>query len=232
MSLPKIAIIAAGLSLGMIGVARADEPPPASAPEPATPAAVPAAPALAREPSVPDVTDAMTHYFRGEKHQGYGWGITGAAALTLGAGLYVTDKPFERAASYPIMIVGVVQSFVAVLSLVRPDGRIAANKERINANPSLFLQEERERVRTVNRFFVGVELFEVAVTVTGIGLVGAGLHDHDKTLSGVGTGLVVQGAAMFILDSVAHARAERYEHLLLGGTATKDGATLTTGSRF
>lgn len=174
----------------------------------------------------------MTTYFQGEKNQGYGWGAAGAVGLTVGAGLFVLDKPFERAASYPIFIVGAIQSIVAVLSFVRPDGRIKANEDRIAQNPSLFLSEERERVRTVNRFFVGIELFETAVAVTGIGLVGAGLHDHDKTLQGVGTGLVAQGAAMFVLDSIAHERAERYENLLLGGAATKEGATFTLGSRF
>jgi len=174
----------------------------------------------------------MTKYFLGEKNQGYGWGLAGGAALTLGAGLWTVDKPFERAMSYPILAVGLVESVVAVLSLVRPDGRIKANEERIAQNPGLFLNEERARIRTVNRFFVGIEIFETAVAITGIGLVGAGLHDHDKTLEGVGTGLVVQGAAMFLLDSIAHERAVRYENLLLGGNATKDGAGLSLGSRF
>ena len=226
MRLTKIAAIASGLVLGSIGVAHAEEPSP---PPHEPPAHAPSAP---RDPTVPELTDAMTTYFKGEKNQGYGWGMAGLAGLTLGTGLYALDKPFERAASYPIFIVGVVESVVAVLSFARPDGRIAANKELISQDPSLFLQDERARVRTVNRFFVGIELFETAVAITGIGLVGAGLHDHDKTLEGVGTGLVVQGAAMFLLDSIAHERAERYEHLLLGGAATKDGATLTLGSSF
>ncbi len=231
MRLTKIAGIASGLLLGTIGVAHAEE---ASPQPPQPPQSPPTAqgPAAPREPTVPELTDAMSTYFKGEKNQGYGWGMAGLAGLTMGAGLYALDKPFERAASYPIFIVGVIESVVAVLSFARPDGRIAANKELIAQNPSLFLQEERARVRTVNRFFVGIELFETAVAITGIGLVGAGLHDHDKTLQGVGTGLVVQGAAMFLLDSIAHERAERYEHLLLGGTATKDGATLTMGARF
>jgi hypothetical protein len=174
----------------------------------------------------------MTTYFKGEKNQGYLWGMAGAAGLTVGGGLYALDRPFERAASYPIFIVGAVQAAVAVLSFARPDGRIAANDERIKANPSLFLSEERARVRTVNRFFVGIEVFETAVAITGLSLLGAGLHDHDKTLQGVGVGLVAQGAAMFFLDAVAHERAERYENLLLGGTATKDGAALSMGARF
>jgi hypothetical protein len=222
MRLAQTAVVSALGLLGMGAVAHAEE-----SQAPAAPLREPV-----REPSPPEVTAAMTNYFHGEKNQGYLWGMAGASGLTMGAGLYVLDKPFERAASYPIFIVGVIQSVVAVLSFVRPDGRIKANEERIGQNPSLFLSEERERVRTVNRFFVGIELFETAVAVTGIGLVGAGLHDHDRTLQGVGTGLVVQGAAMFLLDSIAHERAERYENLLLGGAASKEGATFSMGGRF
>ncbi len=227
MRLTKTAAIASGLLLGTIGVAHAEETLPAPQPSPTVQASD-----AAHEPTVPELTDAMSTYFMGERNQGYGWGMAGLAGLTMGTGLYALDKPFERAASYPIFIVGVIESVVAVLSFARPLGRIAANKELIAQNPSIFLQQERARVRTVNRFFVGIELFETAVAITGIGLVGAGLHDHDKTLQGVGTGLVVQGAAMFLLDSIAHERAERYEHLLLGGSATKDGATLTMGASF
>ena len=219
-----LATLAATAVLGLARSARAEEAPPREAPAPPATAA--------RDPSPREVTDAMTTYFHGEKNQGYGWAMAGISGVTLGAGLYALDRPFERAASYPLFIVGVIESVVAVLSFARPDGRIKANEERINANPSLFLAEERDRVRTVNRFFVGIELFETAVVVTGIGLVGGGLHEHDKTLQGVGTGLVMQGAAMFLLDSIAHERAERYQNLLLGGAAQKDGATLSMGARF
>lgn len=152
----------------------------------------------------------MHTYFDGEKREAWGFGGAGIVALGGGAAMFAASDGFYRGAAYPIAAVGVVQLVVGVVLLVRTDGQVAELDARLDRGKRVFLELEEPRMERVRSEFVWLAATELALLAGGLGLATFGGFRGDHTLSGIGTGIAVQSAAMLTFDVHAAARADAY----------------------
>lgn len=173
-------------------------------------AALVPAPASAQSIDGTEMTARMERYFGGEKEEGWVFGGIGLAALGTGAFLLTRDDHAATGASIPILAVGVIETLVGAVLLVRTDGQIAERRGRIATEAAAFRPEELHRIHGVNTSFRVLFWSELALTLGGAATAAiAGLED-ETTWMGVGIGVAAQAAIVLVLDLFAAARARRY----------------------
>jgi len=171
----------------------------------------------------------MHDYFAAEESSGYLWGGVGLAALGGGAVLLTRDSELARGMSYPILAVGLIQTVVGGVLLIRTDAKIEDNDRKLAQNERVFRDDELARIKRVNSTFLVLEIAEAAIIAGGATLAIASKNERWK---GVGLGLAIQGVAMLTLDGVASARAHRYQEALEHVTVSVSPGMLTIAGSF
>lgn len=153
---------------------------------------------------------SMEDYFEGERAAGYVFFGHGLVSVGTGLFLFTRKDDMSRGAAYPPMVVGVLETSVGLGLMMRTSKQIAERRQQITNNPEKFRQEEEKRMKRVIGQFVFLEVVEIGAIATGIGLVTAGQIKDRPTLTGVGAGLVVEGASILGLDFLAERRGQHY----------------------
>jgi hypothetical protein len=101
---------------------------------------------------------------------------------------------------------------VGSLLVYRTPGQVARLTRQLEEEPERFRDEELRRMRRVLRTFKILEGTEIGLTAAGVGLAigGAAAGRAYRPMEGVGIGLAIQAAALFVQDLLADRRAKRY----------------------
>jgi hypothetical protein len=176
--------------------------------------------------------DAAHAWFKGERQSGYLWGSAGLVSLGSAAALGRFGKGSEigRGMSYPIGAFGLIQAIIGIGSLARSDARENSFDASLAQSRAETHRNEVARMRTLNGFFLAIELTELAAVVGGVALAGVRRGEGQELARGIGLGLAAEGGAMLFLDAMAAARAHGYagqlDALTLSARLTPGGASI------
>lgn len=160
----------------------------------------------------------MHRYFGGERNGGIWLMSVGAPAAVAGAGLlFYAGQPgeFSRGLGYPLLAFGAVELFGGLIFYLNTNRRLPRFDQELRTRPAAFAAAELKRIQRVNRELSFLTAVELTVMVAGGTMAGVGALRGLDTLSGVGTGLLIQSAVLFIYDQFAARRALRYTDSLL-----------------
>lgn len=180
------------------------------------------------------MTQSMEDYFEGERSAGAVFFGQGLVSIGTSAFLFTRRDDMSQGAAYPAVIVGTLEATVGLALLIRTSKQIAERRQQIATEPAKFQQDEQKRMHRVIRQFLLLEVVEIAAVATGIGLVTAGELNQKPTMTGVGAGLAVQGAALLGLDFLAERRGQRYLQAIVDfqPSVARDGFGLTVRGVF
>jgi len=180
------------------------------------------------------MTLSMEDYFEGERAAGYVFLGEGLVSAGTSAFLFTRGDAMSRGAGYPVAVIGGLEAIVGLALAIRTSGQIAERKRAIASDPASFQRDEKKRMERVIRQFVVLEVFELAAVATGLGLATYGEVDKKPLVTGIGAGLVVQGAALLGLDFLAERRGRRYMNALVdfNPTAGQESVRLTLRGVF
>lgn len=162
--------------------------------------------------------DQMLVYFAAEKREALLFVGFGMTALLLGLGVLAVRErfsPFLQGVAYPLVAVAMIQVAVGANVYLRTDDQLSALQTQLEQAPDVFKAEESARMRVVNRNFDLYKRLEIGLLLIGVACAAFGAARDRGLLAGVGTGLVVQGGLMLVLDFFAEARADVYTAALL-----------------
>lgn len=149
--------------------------------------------------------EAITRYFDGEK-------LAGLVLVALGvvgfAGLAVLWRSSYRGALIPLGLMAVLQLAVGTGLYLRTDRQVAELRAQLDRSPAEYKSVEGQRMARVMRSFIVIELVELALLCTGIGLAFA--FKQRETLFAVGLAIIAQSTVMLIFDLTAEARGRPY----------------------
>ncbi len=149
--------------------------------------------------------DALISYFHGEKLSGIAWGFAGVVSLLLAVGV-VKFADRYRAMIWPLILFGVLQVGLGLSVGLRTDGRVARIEAELQKNPEQVRAAEEKRIGLINTAFVALKIVWILMFASGVVFI----YLHRPTLFAVGLALVLEGAAMMVLDSAAEARHHVY----------------------
>ncbi len=162
--------------------------------------------------------DQMLVYFAAEKAESLLFVGFGMTALLLGLGVLAVRERFSlflQGFAYPLLAVAMIQVAVGANIYLRTDAQLAALQAQLEQAPDVFKAEETARMRVVNRNFDLYKRLEIGLLLIGVACAAFGAARNLGLLAGVGTGMVVQGGLMLVLDFFAEARADFYTAALL-----------------
>lgn len=173
---------------------------------------------------------SMHRYFGGEKNGGIWLMSVGAPAAVVGAGLLFHSGEFYRGLGYPLLALGAAEFFGGLIFYLNTNRRVPRLDQQLRRTPAAFAAAELTRIRRVNRELSFLTAVELTLMVASGTMAGVGALRGLDTLSGVGTGLLVQSTVLFIYDQFAARRALRYTDTLLLFNAEIATAPATAGS--
>ncbi len=153
-------------------------------------------------------------YFAGEKREGVAFMAIGAPALAAGAGLLAVNDDLARGAAYPLLSIGLIQLGAGIVVYTRTDRQVAGLLHTLAADPRRLREEELARMTRVNSNFRLLEAIETVLLLSGAAMAATGGVMGQRSVEGVGLGLLGQSAAMLVFDGLAARRATRYTEAL------------------
>ena len=184
-----ISVILAGVALGWVAPARADETPVSRA----------------------KMRDEVRAYYDDEIRAGMVFVAFGAATAASGAVLLTRDGDFERGLGWSSLIGGSLTALggggYALTVLPRADHF----KTLFDRDPEKFKTEEAEHIAGTDRRFVLYLSGEIAVALAGIGVATYGFVKDDDLYKGIGIGVATQGLGLFVIDLPGAIRAAEYK---------------------
>ncbi len=156
-------------------------------------------------------------HFDGERDQGVAWLGFGAASLVAGGALVERSDAAPRAAAWPLLALGAVEAAMGMWLLGASDGRSADLGRELGAAPELVRARELQRIRRTERALVLLRVGEVVLCGASVATAIAGAATHTDFATGFGSGLAVESAVLFLLDTFHARRAHRYVRALAGG---------------
>jgi hypothetical protein len=156
----------------------------------------------------------MHVYFEREGLAAWGFAGGGCAGFVGGAVLFAAHDPFFRGLAYPRVAVGVVQLVVGMTLLARMNGQVADLDARLDRGKRAFLDVEEPRTRGLREKLGWLEAAELVLLASGLGIATYGGFQHDHSISGIGTGIALQGASLFTFSTHAAERTDLYSAAL------------------
>jgi hypothetical protein len=153
----------------------------------------------------------VREYYEGERRSGWLWGGFGIAGLGSGIALAAAQKDFTTGLAGPLIGFGALQTTIGILTLARGPARIRDIDAQLAADSRAFRIRDYERIQKINKAFIALGVVESFLIVSGAIILGAGVAKDVDSVRGLGLGIGIESAVMFFCDSLAHARAERYE---------------------
>lgn len=151
--------------------------------------------------------ETLVAYFAGEKRESLLFIAAGAVAIVIAIVLWRGAGAF-RGAAWPLIIVALIQIVVGGSIFLRTDGQVLALSAQLESDPSSFKTDERARMERVMSGFRMYKMIEIALLLTGVGLLVA--TRPPSIAAGVGLGLLLQASVMLAADVVAEHRARVY----------------------
>lgn len=154
----------------------------------------------------------IERYFLAEKQAGLLFSVIGMVTIVLALLLFFMLKsPVARGAAIPLLVFGLLQGVAGFTVYKRSDADRIRNVYAYDMNPQELRQHELPRMEKVNRNFIIYRWAEVALTLTGIGLVLWSRIDPSKSFwLGFGIALLLQAVLLFTADTLAEKRAKYY----------------------
>lgn len=146
-------------------------------------------------------------YFTAEKNESILFITAGVIAIAFSIYFFVTIKePFYNGMSYSLIAFALIQITVGSSVYFRSPTDIQRVNEIIATNKSLILTEEIPRMNTVMKNFIIYRWVEIILIILGIFL----FFQTTGRWKGIGSGIVIQGILMLILDFFAESRGKTY----------------------
>jgi hypothetical protein len=168
-----------------------------------------AAPAHAT-PERERLTRAADRYFAEENLCNAVYVGLGGLNVALGTALATRDDPALAGAGFPLIALGGAELVAGIVFLAATPGWRARAETALARAPAMFVELERDRMRSVEGAFVYYKLIDAAVVLTGLSLGIAGAASDDARLFGAGLGLGVGGVAQLTMEHITHDVARRY----------------------
>ena len=157
----------------------------------------------------------LRRYFAGEKSGGIWLMSVGAPAAVAGAGLLAHPGEYYRGLAYPLLALGAVEFLGGLIFYLNTNRRVPRLVAQLGSQPKQFQTAELARIRRVNRELSLLTAVEITLIVASGAMTGVGALRGLDTLSGVGTGILIESTILFIYDQLAARRALRYTDSLL-----------------
>jgi len=157
----------------------------------------------------------LRRYFAGEKTGGSWLMGVGAPAAVAGAGLLAHPGEYYRGLAYPLLAVGALEFLGGLIFYLNTNRRVPRLLTRLGQSPAELTAAELVRMRRVNRELSLLTTVEITLMVASGAMTAVGALRGLDTLSGVGTGLLIESTILFIYDQLAARRALRYTGSLL-----------------
>lgn len=167
------------------------------------------------DPAVDAARGEMHRYFDGERAGGIWLMSAGAPAMALGAGLLFQEHDFARGLAYTELAMGAVEFLGGLVFYLNTRSRVPRFDRQLSTQPAAFREGELARIRRVNRDMRLLESIEVALFLAGGAMTSAAALREQDLLAGIGTGLMLNSAILFLYDQFAARRALRYTESLL-----------------
>ncbi len=153
--------------------------------------------------------EQLQAYFRGERIEALFFIAPAAVILFIlaGAALKSEGGPFGIGLAVPLVLFGLVALGTGLAVGFRTPSQVAAIEAELAANPKAMLEKELPRMRKVNANWPMLLGTWAALVVIGLGL-RFGLKSD--WAHGVGPGLILVGAAGFLIDGFAERRSRPY----------------------
>jgi hypothetical protein len=186
----------------------------------------------------PAVSDAMHSYYGGERREGYVFIAVGAAGLGAGTALLFAEGDRAHAFAGPLIGFGAIEFIAGIAFAARAGGQIVARDDQIRRDPAGFMRAEISRQRTISSQTAWLEAIEVVIALGGTATAYVGAALHNEIAIGLGAGLALEGAVMFMFDHFEHDRAHRFRRILdahapsVGVAPLADGGAITFAARF
>ncbi|MGG9971081.1 hypothetical protein ACQ33O_04725 [Ferruginibacter sp. SUN002] len=151
-------------------------------------------------------------YFIAEKNESLLFIIVGVAAIILALIFFFYLKTnWYKGAAIPFFVVGIMHLVVGITVYKRSDGDRQCNVYAYDLNPGELKAKELPRMEKVNKNFVAIRYFEIALLLIGLGLIVSFKNNLDKTFwVGLGIALAIEAVVSLGADYFAEKRAKEY----------------------
>lgn len=154
----------------------------------------------------------------------------GVGAVTTMAGLYYkneadgyypspigkqSDFAYNTGLYYPLLGVGLFQLATGGLMYLKSDKKAGDLIKDLENNPADFKEQELKRMETVSDWNQIFRYTEFAMIGGGLLALYSGQQNDKEYLKGFGTGLIIQGIAMFALDYFSKERSDSYKEKVI-----------------
>lgn len=146
-------------------------------------------------------------YFRGEVQGGIGFASVGVIAL-VAAFLLWRSEHVHRAMFWPLLVIGIIEAVVGVGVSVRTPRQVATLERQLADSPDAFRREEGARMQKVMKSFATIKVVELVLFVAAVAI--TYWRAQHPVWFGVALGLLLQSAAMLVMDLLAEHRARVY----------------------
>jgi len=159
-----------------------------------------------------DTTRYIVEYFKGEKQESFltiSWGILALAGAYYG--YFESGDTLGWGAAVPLSVIGLLHLIVGGSIARRTDGQIKDVLELRKSDPQNFKSNEITRMDKVLSDFKKYRSISQVLFIIGVILVVLGVtHYLNRYWTGVGVGMIAQGAASLFLDLYAELRGKEY----------------------
>ncbi len=151
-------------------------------------------------------------YFVAEKNESLLFIFIGIIAIILALVFFFYLKTnWHKGAAIPFLIVGIMHLVIGITIYKRSDADRQRNVYAFDLNPTELKTKEIPRMQKVNKNFVAIRYFEIALLLIGLGLVVSFKNNVDKTFwVGLGIALAIEAVVSLGADYFAEKRAMEY----------------------
>jgi len=148
-------------------------------------------------------------YFKEEKTESLWFILIGIVSILFSIWLFLKFKEgFYRGLIIPVLLISLIQLTVGTSVYIRTDKQIENLIDRFKDDKPTARSEENIRMEAVMKNFKIYKWIEILFILSGVLLL---IFITDKPYwSGIGTGLLIEGTFMIVLDVIAEMRGVRY----------------------
>lgn len=154
----------------------------------------------------------LRKYFEAEKKGALGILLTGIIFLSAGIILFFYLKnPTWQGFGIPIAVVSILQIIAGIYIYFKTDQQVNNLVNLLHKSPNQYIEEELARMKKVNMGFKAYKNIEMGLFLLGFTFLILGAAEKVLPfMMGLGGGLALQAAIMFIFDLFADMRAALY----------------------
>jgi len=159
-----------------------------------------------------NTTRYIVDYFKGEKQESFltlGWGIAALAGAYYG--YFESGDALGFGLAVPLSVIGILHVIVGASINRKTDAQIKDLLELRDSDPQNFKSNELTRMEKVLADFKKYRLIAQVLFIVGVIFVILGMTQYlNRYWTGVGLGMIAQGAASLFLDLYAELRGKEY----------------------